>query len=157
MINADRYTPVNETLIPTGEIALVDGTPFDFRLPRAIGPGQRSNHSQIVRGRGYDHNWVINRPSTDDRRLTLAARLYEPRSGRVLEVHTTQPGIQFYAGNFLDGSLYGPSRRSYRQSDGLCLETQHFPDAPNQPGFPSTLLRPGETFETTTMFRFAAI
>lgn len=148
MINADRYTPDDETLIPTGELAPVEGTPFDFRVPKAIGPGQRSNHPQIVIGRGYDHNWVLNRPSFEDKSLIIAARLYDPASGRVLEVWTTEPGIQFYAGNFLDGTLYGPSGRSYRQSDGLALETQHFPDSPNKPNFPSTVLRPGETYQT---------
>jgi aldose 1-epimerase len=155
MINADRYTPDDETLIPTGELAPVEGTPFDFRVPKAIGPGQRSNHPQIVIGRGYDHNWVLNRPSFEDKSLIIAARLYDPASGRVLEVWTTEPGIQFYAGNFLDGTLYGPSGRSYRQSDGLALETQHFPDSPNKPNFPSTVLRPGETYQTTTIFKFA--
>ena len=132
----------------------MDGTPFDFRVPKALASGQRSNHEQIVIGRGYDHNWVLNRPSPDDEELMVAARLYDPGSGRVLEVWTTEPGIQFYAGNFLDGSLYGPSGRAYRQSDGLCLETQHYPDSPNQPDFPSTVLRPDETYETTTIFRF---
>lgn len=155
MINADKYTPDDETLIPTGELAPVEGTPFDFRVPKAIGPGQRSNHPQIVIGRGYDHNWVLSRPSLDDKSMMLAARLYDPASGRVLEVWTTEPGIQFYAGNFLDGTLYGPSGRSYRQSDGLALETQHFPDSPNKPDFPSTVLRPGETYQTTTIFKFA--
>ncbi len=155
MINADRYTPDDETLIPTGELAPVEGTPFDFRMPKAIGPGQRSNHPQIVIGRGYDHNWVLSRPSFEDKSMMMAARLYDPASGRVLEVWTTEPGIQFYAGNFLDGTLYGTSGRAYRQSDGLCLETQHFPDSPNKPDFPSTVLRPGETYQTTTIFKFA--
>jgi aldose 1-epimerase len=123
-------------------------------MPKAIGPGQRSNHPQIVMGRGYDHNWVLNRPSPDDTTMLMAARLYEPGSGRVLEVWTTEPGIQFYAGNFLDGSLYGPSGHSYRQSDALALETQHYPDSPNQPNFPSTVLNPGETYETTTIYKF---
>jgi aldose 1-epimerase len=154
MIDADTYTPDDPTLIPTGELAPVDGTPFDFRVPKALAPGQRSNHEQIVIGRGYDHNWVLNRPSMDDEELMVAARLYEPDSGRILEVWTTEPGIQFYAGNFLDGTLYGTSGRAYRQSDGLALETQHFPDSPNQPDFPSTVLRPDETYETTTIFRF---
>jgi aldose 1-epimerase len=154
MIDAGQYTPVDETLIPTGELEAVDGTPFDFQTPKAIGPGQRSNHPQIVIGRGYDHNWVLNRPSPDDTSLIVAARLYEPDSGRVLEVWTTEPGIQFYAGNFLDGTLYGTSGHSYRQSDGLALETQHYPDSPNQPDFPSTLLAPGDTYETTTIYKF---
>jgi aldose 1-epimerase len=153
-INADRYTPGDAGLIPTGELADVAGTPFDFRLPKIIEPGQRSNHPQIVAGRGYDHNWVINRPSADDRSLVFAARVYEPSTGRTMEVSTTEPGIQFYAGNFLNGTSYGSSGRAYRQSDGLCLETQHYPDSPNHPDFPTTVLRPGETYETTTVFRF---
>jgi aldose 1-epimerase len=156
MIDADRYTPVDATLIPTGELAPVEGTPFDFRLPKAIGPGQRSSHEQIVLGRGYDHNFVLNREDPDDKTMMLAARVYEPESGRVLEIWTTEPGIQFYAGNFLDGTLIGPSGHLYRQSDGLALETQHYPDSPNQPDFPSTVLRPGETYQTTTIYKFAA-
>jgi aldose 1-epimerase len=132
----------------------VEGTPFDFRLPKAIGAGQRSNHPQIAMGRGYDHNWVLSRPSPAGTSLMLAARLYDPTSGRVMEVWTTEPGIQFYSGNFLDGTLYGPSGRSYRQSDALALETQHFPDSPNHPNFPSTVLRPGETCQTATIYKF---
>jgi aldose 1-epimerase len=153
-IDAGHYTPIDATLIPTGQIVPVDGTPFDFRQPRAIAPGQRSNHQQIVLGRGYDHNWVLNRADPEDKKMMRAARLYEPGSGRVLEVWTTEPGIQFYAGNFLDGSLYGPSGRAYRQSDALALETQHYPDSPNQPNFPSIRLGPGDTYKTTTIFRF---
>lgn len=155
LLNADRYTPVNETLIPTGELAPVEGTPFDFRLPRAIKPGQRSSHEQIVRARGYDHNFVLNRQNPDDQSLILAARAYEPELGRVLECWTTEPGIQFYAGNFLDGTLVGSGGHLYRQSDGFALETQHFPDSPNQPSFPSTVLRPGQTYQTTTVYKFA--
>lgn len=154
MINADRYTPVDQNLIPTGELATVAGTPFDFRLPKAIRPGQRSSHQQIVFARGYDHNFVLNRESLSDDALGLAARVYEPTSGRIMEVWTTEPGVQFYAGNFLDATLVGASGRLYRQSDGLALETQHFPDSPNQPSFPSTVLRPGETFRSTTIYRF---
>jgi aldose 1-epimerase len=150
-INADAYTPVDETLIPTGELAPVEGTPFDFRIPKAIGPGQRSSHEQIVLGRGYDHNFVLNRTGDG---MELAARVYEPISGRILEVWTTEPGIQFYAGNFLDGTLIGPNGHLYRQSDGLALETQHFPDSPNQPDFPSTELQPGDTYQTTTIYKF---
>jgi len=156
MINADRYTPADQTLIPTGELAPIDGTPFDFRIPRAIGPGQRSTHSQIVIGRGYDHNFVLNRPVPDDGALILAARLYDPGSGRVLEVLTTEPGMQLYAGNFLDATLIGSGGSLYRQSDGLALETQHFPDSPNHPAFPSVVLRPGQVYHSTTVFRFAA-
>lgn len=153
-IDADRYTPVDETLIPTGELAPVEGTPFDFRIPKPLTAGQRSNHEQIVIGRGYDHNFVLNRDESVADALSLAARIADPESGRVLEVLTTEPGLQFYAGNFLDGTLVGPSGRLYRQSDGFALETQHFPDSPNQPDFPSTVLRPGETYQTTTIYRF---
>ncbi len=152
MINADRYTPVDPTLIPTGEQASVLGSPFDFTVAKPIADGLRSNHEQVVIGRGFDHNWVLSRPSPDDESMFLAASMCEPDSRRLLNVWTTEPGIQFYAGNFLDGTLYGPSGRAYRQGDGLALETQHYPDSPNQPGFPSTVLRPGETYETTTIF-----
>jgi aldose 1-epimerase len=155
-LNADYYTPVNENIIPTGELAPVAGTPFDFRQPKAIGPGQRSNHPQIVMARGYDHNWVINRAGAAADELVLAAQVYEPGSGRTLEVWTTEPGVQFYAGNFMDATLVGSSGRIYRQSDGFALETQHFPDAPNQPQFPSTVLRPGDTYQTTTVLKFGA-
>ena len=153
MLNADRYTPVDPTLIPTGALPPVAGTPFDFREPKPISDGIRSDHEQIVIGRGFDHNWVLSRPSFDDTSMILAAAMCEPTSGRVLKVLTTEPGIQFYAGNFLDGTLYGTSGRAYRQGDGLALETQHFPDSPNQPAFPSTELRPGETYETSTIFK----
>jgi aldose 1-epimerase len=152
MLNADRYTPVDPTLIPTGDLPPVDGTPFDFRTPKPIADGIRSDDEQIVIGRGFDHNWVLSRPSPDDTSMILAASLCEPESRRRLDVWTTEPGIQFYAGNFLDGTLYGPSGLAYRQGDGLALETQHYPDSPNQPNFPSTVLRPGETYETTTIY-----
>ncbi len=153
MINADRYTPVDPTLIPTGELPLVFGTPFDFTVAKPISDGLRSNHEQVVIGRGFDHNWVLARSSPEDESMFLAASMCEPGSRRLLNVYTTEPGIQFYAGNFLDGTLYGPSGRAYRQGDGLALETQHYPDSPNQPNFPSTVLRPGETYETTTIFQ----
>jgi aldose 1-epimerase len=155
-LDADHYTPVDETLIPTGEIAPVAGTPFDFTRSTPIGERIRDAHPQIVIGQGYDHNWVLDRRDPEDRSMMLAARLSEPRGGRVLEVLTTEPGIQFYSGNFLDGTLVGTSGRVYRQTDGLALETQHYPDSPNQPNFPSTVLRPGEEYETTTIFRFSA-
>jgi aldose 1-epimerase len=154
MINADRYTPVDVNLIPTGELAPVKGTPFDFSKPKQISNGIRSDDQQVVFGRGWDHNWVLKRPSFDDTSLILAASLYELKSGRVLEVWTTEPGIQFYAGNFLDGTIYGTSHRAYRQGDGLALETQHFPDSPNHDNFPSTVLREDETYQTTTIFKF---
>jgi aldose 1-epimerase len=156
-LNADRYTPVDETLIPTGELAPVEGTPFDFTSAKPIGPGQRSNHEQVVIGRGFDHNWVLNRDDLTDTSMLLAARLVDPDSGRMLEVYTTEPGIQFYAGNFLVGTIFGPSGHAYRQSDGLALETQHFPDSPNQENFPSTVLRPDETYETTTIFKLGVL
>ena len=151
-INADKFTPVDVTLIPT-DITPVAGTPFDFQKAKPISDGLRSNHEQVVFGRGWDHNWVLKRPSGGTK-LMLAATLREPTNGRVLEVWTTEPGIQFYSGNFLDGSLYGTSHRAYRQGDGLALETQHYPDSPNHEYFPSTVLRPGETYETTTLFKF---
>jgi aldose 1-epimerase len=152
MLNADRYTPVNDNLIPTGELAPVAGTPLDFRTSRRIGDRIRDGHPQMVFGRGYDHDFVINR--SDDGSLVLAARLHDPSSGRVMEVSTTEPAIQFYTGNFIDGTLVGSSGGIYRQGDCLCLETQHFPDSPNQPNFPSTVLRPGQTYRSTTVFRF---
>jgi aldose 1-epimerase len=152
-LNADRYTPVDETLIPTGELPPVAGTPFDFRSFHAIGERIRGDHEQLVFGRGYDHNWVLNPPH--GRGLNLAAKLVDPSSGRVLSILTKEPGIQFYSGNFLDGTLYGTSGRQYRQGDGLALETQHFPDSPNKPQFPSTTLRPGETYKTTTVYAFS--
>ena len=153
-LHADSYTPVDANVIPTGEMAPVAGTPFDFRTPKPIHDGIRSNHPQVVYGRGFDHNWVVNRPALTDTSLALAATLQEPSTGRVLRTWTTEPGIQFYAGNFLDGTVYGASGRAYRQADGLCLETQHFPDSPNQPHFPTTVLRPGEIYRSTTVYEF---
>jgi aldose 1-epimerase len=149
-LNASSYTPVDATLIPTGEIAPVEGTPMDFRHATAIGERIREPFEQLLFGQGYDHNWVLDRD--DDGDLELAARLTDPDTGRTLKMYTTEPGIQFYSGNFLDGTLVGTGGHVYRQSDGLALETQHFPDSPNQPSFPSTVLRPGETYDTTTVF-----
>lgn len=154
MLNASHFTPVDATLIPTGDVPPVEGTPFDFRRAKPVGDGIRSDDEQIVFGRGFDHNWVLD-PSRPGTSLNLAAMLSDPDSGRVLKIWTEEPGIQFYAGNFLDGTLYGTSNRAYRQGDGLALETQHYPDSPNQPGFPSTVLNPGETYETTTIYEFA--
>jgi aldose 1-epimerase len=151
-ISADRYTPVDATLIPTGELSPVAGTPFDFRRPTTIGARIRADHPQILIGRGYDHNFVLKGGGT---RPTLAARVVDPASGRVLTIRTTEPGMQFYSGNFLDGTLVGTSGHVYRQSDGFALETQHYPDSPNQPNFPSTVLRPGEEFDSTTVFKFS--
>jgi aldose 1-epimerase len=152
-LRASRYTPVDATLIPTGRIAPVAGTPMDFRSFQAIGERIRNPFQQLVFGRGYDHNWVLD--SGGQQGLAVAARLRDPSSGRQLTISTTEPGIQFYAGNFLDGSLYGSSGRQYRQGDGLALETQHFPDSPNHANFPSTVLRPGETYRTTTVYAFS--
>jgi aldose 1-epimerase len=153
-LHASRYTPVDEDLIPTGEIAPVSGSALDFTRPAAVGGRIRAGEPQLLRGRGYDHNFVLDKPAAGG--LSLAARLRDPGSGRVLEVSTTEPGLQLYSGNFLDGSAVGTGGRAYRQSDGLCLETQHFPDSPNRPGFPATVLRPGETFRSTTVFAFTA-
>jgi aldose 1-epimerase len=148
-LNAKKYTPVDETLIPTGEIAAVAGTPFDFTEPHQIGERNRHDHPQLVIGRGYDHNFVLNGSG-----MRLAAKAWDPDSGRSLTVHTDQPGVQLYCGNFLDGTFGGINNRAYRQGDAFCLETQHYPDSPNQPNFPSTVLRPGQTFRSTTIFGF---
>jgi aldose 1-epimerase len=152
-LNADRFTPVDSTLIPTGELRSVTGTPFDFRTPHAIGERIREDDEQLRFGQGYDHNWVLNRSGGG---MVEAARLRDPDSGRVLTMSTTEPGIQFYSGNFLNGTLYGTSGHAYRQGDGLALETQHFPDSPNKPDFPSTTLRPGQTYSTSTNLAFSA-
>jgi len=154
-LNAPRYTPVDPTLIPTGAIDPVAGTPMDFTKPTPIGARIRDSFHQLVIGRGYDHNWVLNRPSADDKSLLLAARVTEPTSGRVLSIYTTEPGIQFYSGNFLDGTLVGTSGHMYRQGDGFALETQHYPDSPNHPNFPSTVLRPGQQFSSQTIYEFS--
>ena len=151
MINADTYTPVDETSIPTGEIAALDGTPLDFRTSTAIGARIGDEHEQLGFGAGYDHNYVVN-PSDEGR--ALAATVHDPHSGRAMDVLTDEPGIQFYSGNFLDGHHVGKGGVAYEHRNGLCLETQHYPDSPNQPDFPSTVLRPGETYETTTVYRF---
>jgi aldose 1-epimerase len=152
MIKADRYTPVDKTLIPTGQLTTVDGTPFDFRKPTAIGARVNENNQQLKFGGGYDHNWVLSRKGPG---LEKAATVYEPKSGRFMEVLTTEPGLQFYCGNFLDGSNIGKGGVAYKHRYGLCLETQHYPDSPNHPNFPSTILKPGETYKTTTVYRFS--
>ena len=154
MIAADHYTPVDATLIPTGEIAPVAGTPFDFRTPTAIGARIDQNDVQLQNGKGYDHNWVLNRAGAAEGALVHAARVSEPTTGRTLDVFTTEPGLQFYSGNFLDGTITGKDGRVYRHRDGFCLETQHFPDSPNHPNFPSTILRPGREYRSTTVFQF---
>ena len=164
-LNADRFTPVDDSLIPTGELRPVEGTPFDFRKAKPIGRDIAGDDEQIRIGSGYDHNFVLNPGEPDPvvpqafggpRRsdLRLAARVREPLTGRVLEVRTTEPGVQFYTGNFLDGSIVGTSGRPYTKRGAFCLETQHYPDSPNQPNFPSTILKPGETRRSTTTFRF---
>jgi aldose 1-epimerase len=152
-IEADQFTPADATQIPTGELRSVRGTPFDFTRPTAVGERIREDDEQLLIAHGYDHNWVL-RPAPAGG-LRPVARAYEPTTGRVLDVMTDRPGLQLYSANGLNGSLVGPSGRSYRQSDGLCFETQGFPDAPNQPGFPSAVLRPGERFASTTVFRFS--
>lgn len=152
MINADRYTPVDAVQIPTGELASVAGTPFDLRTPHPIGEQIDANNEQLKLGKGYDHNWILNGPAGT---LKLAAKATDPASGRTLTVSTTQPGVQFYTGNFLvDGAITGKSGKTYDQRNAFCLETQHYPDSPNHPAFPSTLLKPGETLRTTTVFSF---
>ena len=154
-INSDKITPVDKDLITTGEYAPVDGTPFDFRKPTAIGAriGARINdpNQQLQFGTGYDHNWVINKPLG---KLGLQARVFEPATGRVLEVWSTEPGVQFYTGNFLDGSITGKDGKVYSRRNGFCLEPQHYPDSPNKPMFPTTELKPGETYQNTIVYRF---
>ena len=155
-INAANYTPVDSTLIPTGEIAPVAGTPFDFTQPHAIGERIRdASDEQLIIGQGYDHNYVLDRPSPDDTEMIVAAEVFDPTSGRVLTISTTEPGIQFYSGNFLNGLDIGESGQAYRQGDGFALETQHYPDSPNQPDFPSTVLEPGEDYVTSTIYAFS--
>ena len=151
-LNAEAYTPVDANVAVTGEIAMVENTPFDFRTPTCI--GDRINdtaHQQIVNGRGYDHNWLLN---TNGDINAVAATLYDPTTGIEMTIHTDQPGVQFYAGNFLDGSFMGKKGVAYPLRSGLCFETQHYPDSPNQPAFPSTTLRPGETYTTSTIYQF---
>jgi aldose 1-epimerase len=152
-LNADQFTPIDAGLIPTGELKPVEGTPFDFRKPAT--PGSRINGSdpQLKRGHGYDQNWVLNKSGAG---LSLAARVEEPSTGRVMEVYTDQPGIQFYTGNFLDGTVKGKGGKPANQHAALCLETQHYPDTPNKPSFPSAELKPGQKYDTSTEFRFSA-
>lgn len=152
-LHADRFTPVDQVLIPTGELRAVKGTPFDFTKPTAIGARINQDDQQLKVGRGYDHNWVLNSGGRGG--LSLAAEAYDPKSGRVLDVLTTEPGIQFYTGNFLDGTIHGKGGKVYNLRYGFCLETQHFPDSPNHPSFPPTLLKPGLEYKSTTGFRFS--
>ena len=151
-LNASRFTPVDSTLIPTGELKSVTGTPFDFLKPHAVGERINADDEQIRLGHGYDHNFVIDGGGKE---LTKAAEVYDPASGRVLQVLTTEPGVQFYTSNFLDGSIKGKEGIAYPRNAGLCLETQHFPDSPNHPDFPSAVLRPGGKFHSVTVYRFA--
>ena len=149
-INADKFTPVDKALIPTGELKPVEGTPFDFRKPTVIGARINADNEQIKFGNGYDHNWVINKPLG---KLGLVARVTDPTSGRVMEVLSTEPGVQFYTGNFLDGYT-GKGGWVYKNRSGLCFEPQHYPDSPNHPQFPSAALKPGETYQNTILYRF---
>jgi aldose 1-epimerase len=151
-MEADRFTPVNKGLIPTGVHQPVAGTPFDFTTPHAIGERVNEKNEQLEYGLGYDHNWVLN---SQDGTLAKAGELVEPTSGRVMEIWTTEPGLQFYGGNFLDGSLIGKSGKKYEHRSGLCLETQHYPDSPNQPSFPSTTLEKGKVYTSVTEYRFS--
>ena len=151
-IDADKYTPVDSTLIPTGEIAPVDGTPFDFRKPTAIGARINDDNEQLKFGGGYDHNFVMNHPMD---KLGLDARVTDPKSGRVFEIWSTSPGMQFYSGNFLDGTIIGKSREVYVHRGAFAMEPQHYPDSPNQPNFPSTVLHPGETYHNTIVYKFS--
>ncbi len=152
MIAADLFTPVDAGLIPTGELISVEATPFDFRKAVAIGARINDDDEQIGFGGGYDHNWVLDNQGGT---LALAARVHEPTTGRVMEVHTTEPGLQFYTGNFLDGSIVGKEGTTYQRRSAFCLETQHYPDSPNKPEFPSTVLEPGEVYRTTTIYKFS--
>ena len=151
MINADKFTPVDETLIPTGELRPVDGTPFDFRKPTIIGARINNNDEQLKFAKGYDHNWVINKP---EKVLGLMARVYEPTSGRLMEVWSTEPGLQFYSGNFLDGTIKGKYGWVYQFRNGFCMEPQHFPDSPNKPNFPSVVLLPRQVYKNVIMYKF---
>jgi len=152
-LNADRFVPVDKTLIPTGKLQPVAGTPFDFTKPTRIGDRiDNTTDEQITFGGGYDHCWVF---GDNSQSLKPVATVYEPTSGRVMEVRTTEPAIQFYTGNFLDGTLTGRAGISYKKRYALCLETEHYPDSPNQPTFPTTVLRPGQTYQTTTVYQFS--
>jgi len=153
LVNTDRYTPVGLDLIPTGEIASIDGTPLDFRQLLPIGARLNSAFQQMVYARGYDHNFVLNKGSGDG--LTFAARAYDPRTGRIMDCFTTEPAVQVYTSNGMNGSVVGSSGATYRQTEAFTLETQHFPDSPNKPNFPTTELKPGQEFRSTTIFRFA--
>lgn len=153
MLNADKFTPTDEGSIPTGELRSVKGTPFDFTVPAEIGRRIEQDDEQLKFGKGYDHNWVLNKKG---RELSLAATVYEVKSGRFMEVFTTEPGLQFYSGNFLDGSHPGKNGSSHQYRSGFCLEAQHFPDSPNQPSFPTTVLRKGQVYSQSTIYKFSS-
>ncbi len=153
MINADKYTPVDSGLIPTGEMLPVAGTPFDFRKLKPIGKEIDADDQQIKYGPGYDHNFVLNKDKPGE--MTLAAEVYDPASGRDMKVYTTEPGLQFYSGNFLDGTIKGKYGQVYQKHDAFCLESQHYPDSPNKPQWPSTTLRPGEEYKSETVYKFS--
>ena len=153
MIDADKFTPVDSGLIPTGELKPVAGTPFDFKTPTAIGARIEQDDEQLKFGKGYDHNWVLN---SGGGALAKAAEVFDPATGRVMQVWTTEPGLQFYTGNFLDGTIHGKGGKVYNRRGALCMETQHFPDSPNKPAFPTTELKPGQTYKTTTIYKFSA-
>ena len=155
IIYADSFTPVDDGLIPTGEIKSVKGTPFDFLTQHSVGERINGDHEQLKFGKGYDHNWVLNKKESGS--LTLAATVTEPTSGRVMEVLTTEPGMQFYTGNFMNGKDIGKSGKPYTYRSAFCLETQHFPDSPNHDNFPSTILRQGETYATKTIYKFGVV
>jgi aldose 1-epimerase len=152
-IDASRFTPVDSVLIPTGELRAVKGTPFDFTKAIAIGARIETDDQQLKFGKGYDHNWVLDKTRAG---LAKAAEVYEPKTGRVLQVWTTEPALQFYTGNFLDGTIHGKGGKVYPRRGAFCMETQHYPDSPNHPAFPSTELKPGATYHTTTVYRFSA-
>jgi aldose 1-epimerase len=152
MMPADKFTPVDSTLIPTGELRPVEGTPFDFRHATAIGARINQDDEQLKFGKGYDHNWVFNKQVGE---FTRMARVLEPTTGRVLEVFSTEPGLQFYSGNFLDGTLKGKGGWVYQFRNGFCMEPQHFPDSPNQPQFPSVVLKPGQTYKNLIVYKFS--
>ena len=151
-LKADQFTPINEALIPTGELSPVEGTPMDFRKPEKIGARIDLDDPQLKFGGGYDHNWVINKPAGQ---LGLAATVREPVTGRVMEVLTTEPAFQFYTGNFLDERLRGKGGLVYKKRSGLCIEPQHYPDSPNQPEFPTTVLKPGQIYSNSIIYRFS--
>ena len=154
MINADFFTPVNQDLIPTGAIEKVQGSPFDFTSFKSMGQHLNDDNKQLQYAKGYDQNYVLNKTLKNRQGLVLAAKVIEPNSGRIMEVYTNEPGIQFYEGNFLDGSVIGKSGKSYVFRGAFCLETQHFPNSPNQPNFPSTILKPNETYQSTCIYKF---